>query len=87
MKKTILLKNNSTDHPNFPGEVRILRQHLDDWTAQMKWYVDENVNDNVAEVLQNQTAVFQHASELTIPSPYGTWIINNPDVPAPGANK
>ena len=75
-EKTLRLKNNTTDHPNFPGEFRIDRSDMDSWTAQVKWYLNGN--------MQGQSAVFNQARELIIPSPYGTWRIDLPDVPAPG---
>ncbi len=76
-EKTLLLKNNSTDHPNFAGEFRIDIDDADSWTAQIKWYVDDE--------LQGQTAVYNQAKDLRIPSHFGTWIFDVPDVPDPGA--
>ena len=58
----------------------MLREDLDAWSAQIKWYLDDDVNDTTTEVLQGQTALFQQAQDLLVPSYYGTWKI---DLPVP----
>ena len=72
-EKTLLLRNNSTNHTRFGGDVRMLREDLDAWSAQVKWYIDD--------VLQGQSPLYQQATELEIPSHFGTWKIDLP-VPA-----
>ena len=69
-ERTLLLKNNTTDHPRYMGDVRMLREDLDAWSAQMKWYVDDEVNDGVNEVLQGQSALFSTSTR-----PLGTILL------------
>ena len=71
-EKTLLLRNNSTNHTRFGGDVRMLREDLDAWSAQVKWYIDD--------VLQGQSELYQQATNLEIPSHFGTWKI---DLPVP----
>ena len=75
-EKTLLLKGNSTDHPNMAGQIRMWGQGLDGWTAQIKWYIDDE--------LQGESELYEQARSLTIPSHFGTWTINIPGVPDPG---
>ena len=51
----------------------MLREDLDAWSAQVKWYIDD--------VLQGQSELYQQATNLEIPSHFGTWKIDLP-VPA-----